>query len=123
MALREAARADPDCAALLTEITHPRPANVLTLAADLRSTGELRLGLSEQYVADVIWATAGFEHCAKLVTGREWTPEEFGCTCGTCGEVVPGRQRIAVHMCSQVPGANRSSCGIPAELPSGTRLT
>jgi hypothetical protein len=78
VALREAAQADQDCAALFTDITNRRAANMLKLAPDLRSTGELRLELSDRYVADVIWATAGFEHYAQLVAGREWTPEEFG---------------------------------------------
>jgi len=78
VALRDAAQTDPDCAALFTEITNRRAANMLRLAADLRSTGELRPELSDRYVADVVWATAGFEHYVQLVAGREWTPEEFG---------------------------------------------
>ena len=78
VALRDAAQTDPDCAALFTEITNRRAANMLRLAADLRSTGELRPELSDRYVADVVWATAGFEHYMQLVAGREWTPEKFG---------------------------------------------
>ncbi len=78
VALRDGAQTDPDCAALFTEITNRRAANMLRLAADLRSTGELRPELSDRYVADVVWATAGFEHYMQLVAGREWTPEEFG---------------------------------------------
>ena len=78
VALRDAAQTDPDCAALFAEITNRRAANMLRLAADLRSTGELRPELSDRYVADVVWATAGFEHYVQLIAGREWTPEEFG---------------------------------------------
>ena len=78
VALRDAAHTDEDCAALFTEITDRRAANMLTLAADLRTTGELRRELSDRYVADVVWATAGFEHYMQLVAGRGWRPEEFG---------------------------------------------
>ena len=78
VALRDAAHTDTDCAALFTEITNRRAANMLKLAADLRSIGELRRELSDQYVADVVWATAGFEHYVQLVAGREWTPPAFG---------------------------------------------
>ena len=77
-ALRDASHTDTDCAALFTEIMNRRGANMLKLAADLRSTGELRRELSDQYVADVVWATAGFEHYVQLVAGREWTPQAFG---------------------------------------------
>ena len=78
VALRDAAQTDANCAALFAEITNRRAANMLTLAADLRATRELRPELSDRYVADVLWATAGFEHYRQLVTGREWTPEDFG---------------------------------------------
>jgi hypothetical protein len=51
---------------------------MLELAADLRNTGELRPELTNQYVADIVWANAGFEHFTLLVSGRHWTPEHFG---------------------------------------------
>lgn len=75
--LSDAAQTDTDCAALFTEIMNRHAANMLKLTADPRSTGELRAELSDQYVADVVWATAGFEPKARLVTGREWT-RQFG---------------------------------------------
>ena len=87
MALREAAQADQDGAALFTEITNRRAANMLTLAADLRSTGEFRLEFSDRYVADVIWAAAGFGHCAQLVAGRKWAPRSSGVPAGAIGRL------------------------------------
>ena len=71
-ALRDAAQTDPDCAALDDEISTRRAANMLRLAANLRDTGELRPDLTDEYVADVVWATAGFEHYTQLVSGRGW---------------------------------------------------
>ncbi len=78
VALRDAAQGDADCASLDTEISSRRAVNMLKLAADLRVTGELRPGLTDQYVADIVWATAGFEHYTQLVLGRGWAPEQFG---------------------------------------------
>ena len=77
-ALRDAARTDPDCAALDIEISQRRAANMLLMAADLRATGELRDGLTDAFIADVVWATAGWEHYVPLVSGRGWTPAQFG---------------------------------------------
>lgn len=75
--LGDAAQTDMDCAALFTEITNRHAANFPKLAADPRSTRELRAEPSHQDVADVVWATTGFEPYAQLVTGREWT-RQFG---------------------------------------------
>ncbi|SDC57911.1 transcriptional regulator, TetR family [Sanguibacter gelidistatuariae] len=77
-ALRDAAQTDPDCAALGIEISTRRAANMLKFTADLRSTGAVRPELTDQFVADVVWATAGWEHYTQLVTGRGWTPAQFG---------------------------------------------
>ena len=77
-ALREAGRLDADCAALDREIADRRAANMLRFAADLRSTGRLRADLSDEFVADVIWATAGPPHYRELAVGRGWTAVEFG---------------------------------------------
>ncbi len=78
MALRDAAHTDRDCAALENEISSRRAKNMLLFAADLRSTSELRVALSDQYIADIVWATAGAEHYTQLVSLRGWTPDEFG---------------------------------------------
>jgi AcrR family transcriptional regulator len=77
VALRDAATTDPDCAALWSEISRRRAANMRDFAADLRSTGELRDELSDDQVADIIWSMNATEYWALLVTERGWTPEQF----------------------------------------------
>lgn len=77
-ALAEAALTDPDCAALRTEIDARRARNMLLLAADLRTTGELRGDLTDEQVADVVWSMNAAEYRALLVDGRGWTAERFG---------------------------------------------
>jgi len=76
-ALAEAALTDPDCAALRAEITSRRAANMRLLAADLRSSGELRPDLTDDDVADVVWSMNAAEYWALLVGERGWTPERF----------------------------------------------
>ena len=78
LALRDAARADADCAALDAEISARRAANMRSFAGELRETGELRSNLDDVVVGDIIWATAGAEHYTQLVSGRGWTPAQFG---------------------------------------------
>ena len=76
-ALREAATADPDCAATWQALVDRRAANMLLLAQDLRATGQLRRDLSDQEVADIIWATNAAEYF-QLLQQRGWSPERFG---------------------------------------------
>jgi AcrR family transcriptional regulator len=78
LALRDAAARDEHCAALYTEITQRRAANMLLFAADLRTTGELRPDLDDRTVADIVWSTNAAEHYNLLVHERGWTPERFG---------------------------------------------
>lgn len=78
LALRAAAH-DPDCAALHAEITDRRAANMRLFAADLRVTGELRADLTDEEIADVVWAMNSADYYALLVDGRGWTPERYGC--------------------------------------------
>jgi AcrR family transcriptional regulator len=77
-ALRDAAIHDPDCAALHTEITQRRAANMRLFAADLRATGELRADLDDDEVADIVWSMNATEYYDLLVYERDWTPERFG---------------------------------------------
>jgi AcrR family transcriptional regulator len=77
LALRDAAANDGDCAALWGEIARRRASNMRVLAADLRSTGELREDLSDDQVADIIWSMNAAEYWDLLVRGRGWTPEAF----------------------------------------------
>jgi len=77
LALRDAATADPDCAALWAEIAQRRAANMRTFAAGLRSTGQLRDDLTDDQVADIIWSMNAAEYWDLLVRERGWTPDQF----------------------------------------------
>jgi AcrR family transcriptional regulator len=76
-ALRDAAVSDDSCAALWREISERRARNMRDLAAGLRSTGQLRLDLSDEQVADIIWSMNAAEYWDLLVIQRGWTPEQF----------------------------------------------
>ncbi|WP_097185356.1 TetR/AcrR family transcriptional regulator [Blastococcus haudaquaticus] len=77
-ALAEAAVSDADCAALRSEISARRAANMRLFAADLRDTGELRADLTDDEVADIVWSMNSAEYRALLVGERGWTAERFG---------------------------------------------
>lgn len=77
LALRDAAATDPDCSALWAEIADRRAANMRKLAADLRSTGELRDDLTDDQVADIIWSMNAAEYWDLLVRGRNWNADAF----------------------------------------------
>jgi AcrR family transcriptional regulator len=77
LALRDAAATDADSAALWSEISGRRAANMRLFAADLRATGELRADLSDDEVADVVWSMNGPEYWALLVVDRGWEPARF----------------------------------------------
>lgn len=77
IALREAAVADGECADLWAEISDRRARNMRRLAADLRSTGELRLDLTDDDVADVIWSMNSPEFWTLMVIERGWSPARF----------------------------------------------
>ena len=77
LALRDAAVTDQDCAALWTEISQRRAANMRRLAADLRRTGDLRTDLTDDQVADIIWSMNAAEYWVLLVRERSWTADQF----------------------------------------------
>lgn len=76
-ALREAAVTDPDCAALWSEISARRANNMRMLAADLRTTGQLRDDMDDGEVADAIWSMNGPEYWLMLVAERGWSPDQY----------------------------------------------
>jgi AcrR family transcriptional regulator len=78
LALRDAAATDADCAALWSEISGRRAANMRRFAADLRATGEVRADLTDDQIADVVWSMNGPEYWSLLVVDRGWAPERFG---------------------------------------------
>ena len=55
--LRVAADRDPACRRVLEGLDARRAANMLQLAEELRSTGELRPDLTDEQVAHLLWAT------------------------------------------------------------------
>ena len=75
-ALRRAAESDAACAAVWAGMLERRAANVLLLAQDLRTTGELRADLTDQEVADIVGSTNAVEYYL-LLARRGWTPERY----------------------------------------------
>jgi AcrR family transcriptional regulator len=57
LALRDAGRDEPECRRVFDAVRERRAANMLKLAAELRSTGDVRADLNDQTVADLIWST------------------------------------------------------------------
>jgi len=77
LALRDAATTDADSAALWSEISGRRAANMRRFSADLRATGELRADLSDDDVGDIVWSMNGPEYWTLLVVDRGWASERF----------------------------------------------
>jgi AcrR family transcriptional regulator len=75
-ALLEAAASDPDCRRVWDSVDQRRAANMRLLAADLRSTGELRPDLSDDEVADLIWSMNSPVYFSTLAD-RGWTAERY----------------------------------------------
>lgn len=77
LALRDAAGTDPDCAALWTEISDRRAANMLLFVKDLAETGELRTDRPAAELADAVWSMSGPEYWVLLVDRRGWGHRQF----------------------------------------------
>lgn len=77
LALRAAAHAAPDLAGIWNTISARRAANMRRLVDDLAGTGELRIDLTRDEIADVIWSMNSSEYYALLVLERRWTPRRF----------------------------------------------
>ena len=78
LALRDAAVEDADCRALWAEISTRRARNMLELAADLRSTGQVRAELTDQQVADIVWSLNAPEYWDLLAGQCGWSAERVG---------------------------------------------
>jgi AcrR family transcriptional regulator len=76
VALREAGATDPECAAQHEALVERRAAHMRLLAADLRSTGEVRTDLTDDDVADLVW-TLNSPEWFGLVASRGRTPEQY----------------------------------------------
>ncbi len=75
-ALRDAGQADAECRRTWQAINDRRAANMLTLARELRATGDVRDDLDDQWVADLLWTTNSAEFFT-LLTARGHTPEAY----------------------------------------------
>jgi AcrR family transcriptional regulator len=75
-ALREAGATDPACAAQYEQLSRRRAANMRLLAADLRSTGEVREELTDAAVGDLVWSLNSPEWFSLIISSGR-TPQEF----------------------------------------------
>jgi AcrR family transcriptional regulator len=75
--LADAARADPEAAALLAEIARQRQEGQRRIAHALARAGALRPELRERDAADVIHALASPEVHGLLVTDRGWSGQRY----------------------------------------------
>jgi AcrR family transcriptional regulator len=75
--LSEAARTDPEAAALLADIARQRQEGQRGIARSLARSGALRPGLRDRDAADVIHALASPEVYALLVLDRGWTTRRY----------------------------------------------
>jgi AcrR family transcriptional regulator len=75
--LADAARADPEAAALLAEIARQRQEGQRGIARALAHSGALRPGLRERDAADVIHALASPEVHGLLVADRGWSGQRY----------------------------------------------
>ena len=69
------AAAEPELAALRTEIAERRAANMRRFVADLATAAPLRLDPGQ--AADIVWATNSAEMYQLLVGQRGWTPQRY----------------------------------------------
>jgi AcrR family transcriptional regulator len=76
LALRDAARADPECRRVFEAVRERRAANMLRLAADLRAGGDVRNDVDDQAVAELIWLTNDPDFFA-LHQSRGRTPQQY----------------------------------------------
>jgi AcrR family transcriptional regulator len=73
--VQQAGPAEPELAALWTEIAERRAANMRLFVADLARVHPLRLDPGE--AADIVWATNSAEMYQLLVGQRGWTPQRY----------------------------------------------
>lgn len=80
-ALREAGGTDADCAALHRALSERRAANMRLLAAELRSTGEVRSDLDDDQIGDLVWSLNSPEFFG-LLAARGRSPEDYAALLG-----------------------------------------
>ena len=77
IALSGAATADPDAAEIWHKNLDDRRRGMLILAADLAATGEIRPGLDQDHIADVLWLAMDVRNYDWLVRQRRWSPGQY----------------------------------------------
>ena len=77
LALRDAATTDDEAQQVWREISDRRARNMRELIRDLGPAGTLRIGLSIDEAADVVWATASAELFVLLTQERGWTLKAY----------------------------------------------
>jgi AcrR family transcriptional regulator len=77
LALRDAARTEPDADRVWHEISNRRAANMRKFASDIRDTGALRQGLTIAEAADVLWATNSSELYVLMTVERRWSVDRY----------------------------------------------
>jgi AcrR family transcriptional regulator len=77
LALRDAARTEPEADRVWHEISNRRAANMRKLATDIRDAGGLRQGLPIAEAADVLWATNGSELYVLMTVERRWSVDRY----------------------------------------------
>ncbi len=75
-ALAFAGEDDAACTDAFRLIDERRAANMRLMAADLRTTGELRADLDDDAVADLVWSTNSWEYF-ELLRRRGFTPQRY----------------------------------------------
>jgi AcrR family transcriptional regulator len=73
--IQQAARDEPELAALWAEIAERRAANMRLFVADLAAVAPLRLDPDQ--AADIVWATNAAEMYQLLVSQRGWSPQRY----------------------------------------------
>ena len=73
--IQQAARDEPELAALWDQIAERRAANMRRFVADLAAVAPLRIDPGE--AADIVWATNATEMYQLLVGQRGWSPQRY----------------------------------------------
>jgi AcrR family transcriptional regulator len=76
-ALSEGARTDPDLKAFADELSARRVGHMRAFVADLAAKMGLRVDLSEEMAADIVWVMNSPEFYLLCVRDRGWTRETF----------------------------------------------
>ena len=75
-ALRQAAGTDEECARVRRQVDDRRAANMRLFAAELRAAGGVRVDLTDDEVADLVWATSSVDYF-DLLGARGWDAGRF----------------------------------------------